>query len=85
VIFYQNPDQRTQAAEVIREITDTHVWDAPIVTQLQPLEAFYRAEQYHQEYFKNNPDQSYCRIVIAPKVQKFRQHYMQKLKMPVSH
>jgi len=85
VIFYHNPDQKTQASEVIREIVDANVWDAPIVTQLQPLEAFYRAEEYHQEYFKNNPNQSYCRIVIAPKVQKFRQHYVQKLKMPVTH
>jgi len=85
VIFYHNPDQKTRASDVIREIVDAHVWDAPIVTQLQPLEAFYRAEEYHQEYFKNNPNQSYCRIVIAPKVQKFRQHYVQKLKMPVTH
>jgi len=85
VIFYTNPQQEAQATEVIREITDAAVWDAPIVTQLEPLQAFYRAEQYHQEYFKNNPNQPYCRIVIAPKVQKFRQHYMQKLKVPVSH
>jgi peptide-methionine (S)-S-oxide reductase len=85
VIFYQNAEQKTQASEVIREITNAGVWGRPIVTQLEPLEIFYRAEQYHQEYFKNNPNQTYCRIVIAPKVQKFRQHYMQKLKMSVSH
>jgi len=85
VIFYDNPEQETQASEVIREIVDARVWDASIVTELQPLKAFYRAEEYHQEYFKNNPSQSYCRIVIAPKVQKFRQHYVQKLKMPVPH
>ena len=85
VIFYHTPEQKTQASEVIEEITGANVWDAPIVTQLQPFEAFYRAEQYHQEYFKNNPNQPYCRMVIAPKVQKFRQHYMQRLKMPASH
>jgi peptide-methionine (S)-S-oxide reductase len=85
VIFYHTPEQKTQASEVIEEITGANVWDAPIVTQLEPFEAFYRAEQYHQEYFKNNPNQPYCRMVIAPKVQKFRQHYMQRLKMPASH
>jgi peptide-methionine (S)-S-oxide reductase len=85
VVFYHNPGQKTQASEVIQEIAASGVWDAPLVTQLVPFEAFYRAEQYHQEYFKNNPNQPYCRIVIAPKVQKFRQHYMQRLKVLVSH
>ena len=85
VIFYHTPEQKTQASEIIREITAAGVWDAPIVTQLEPFEVFYRAEQHHQEYFKNNPNQPYCRIVIAPKVQKFRQHYMQRLKVAVSH
>jgi peptide-methionine (S)-S-oxide reductase len=85
VIFHHNPEQKTQASEIIREITAAGVWDAPIVTQLKPFEVFYRAEQHHQEYFKNNPNQPYCRIVITPKVQKFRQHYMQRLKVPVSH
>ena len=84
VIFYHSPEQQRQASEVIREIADAGIWDAPIVTKLEPLEAFYRAEQYHQEYFKDNPNQPYCRIVIAPKVEKFRQHYTQKLKMTVS-
>jgi len=84
IILYHNPQQKAEATEIIQEITDARLWDAPIVTQLAPLEAYYRAEQYHQEYFKNNPNQSYCRIVIAPKVQKFRQHYMQKLKVPAS-
>jgi peptide-methionine (S)-S-oxide reductase len=85
IILYHNPEQKSQASEVIREITAAAIWDAPIVTQLEPFVAFYRAEQYHQEYFKNNPNQSYCRIVIAPKVQKFREHYMERLKVPASH
>ena len=84
VIFYHNSEQRAEASEVIQEVTAARIWDAPIVTQLEPFEAFYKAEQYHQEYFKNNPDQPYCRIVIAPKVLKFRQHYTQKLKVPAS-
>jgi peptide-methionine (S)-S-oxide reductase len=85
VIFYHSSEQQKEASEVMQEITSAGVWDAPIVTQLQPFEAFYDAEECHQDYFKNNPNQPYCRIVIAPKVQKFRQHYLQRLKMPVSH
>ena len=84
VIFYHNPEQKAQASEIIREIKAAGVWKGPIVTQLEPFKAFYEAEQHHQEYFKNNPNQPYCRIVIAPKVQKFRQHYTQKLKIPAS-
>ena len=85
VIFYRNPKQQAEASEVMQEITAALVWDAPLVTQLEPFEAFYKAEEYHQEYFKNNPNQAYCRIVIAPKVQKFKQHFMQRLKVPASH
>ena len=85
VIFYHDPQQRREASEVIQEITEAGVWSAPIVTQLEPFQSFYRAEAYHQGYFKNNPNQPYCRIVIAPKVQKFRKHYMQRLKVPASH
>jgi len=85
IIFYHNDEQRLQASEVMREIIEAGIWDGPLVTQLEPFKGFYRAEQYHQEYFKNNPNQAYCRIVIAPKVQKFRQHYTQKLKVPVPH
>jgi len=82
VIFYHNDEQRSQASEIIREVDQAGIWNGPIVTQLEPYEAFYKAEDYHQEYFKNNPNQSYCRVVIAPKVRKFREHYMQKLKVP---
>jgi peptide-methionine (S)-S-oxide reductase len=85
VIFYHTPQQKAEASEVIQEVTAAGIWDAPIVTQVEPLEAFYKAEEYHQEYFKNNPNQPYCRIVIAPKVQKFRAHYMQRLKVPMTH
>jgi peptide-methionine (S)-S-oxide reductase len=84
IILYHNEEQKSQASEVIREITESGIWNDPIVTQLEPFKAFYPAEQYHQEYFKNNPNQSYCRIVIAPKVRKFREHYMQRLKVHAS-
>ena len=56
------------------------LWDDPIVTQVTPLQEFYRAEDYHQEYFLNNVDQPYCRFVVAPKVAKFRKQFLEKLK-----
>ena len=80
VIFYHNAQQKAIAEEVIREITETGAWDRPIVTQVTPFETFYKAEDYHQEYFKNNPGQSYCQLVIAPKVAELRQHYRNRLK-----
>ena len=64
----------------MKEIEDAKIWDAPIVTQVAPFETFYKAEDYHQEYFKQNPYQSYCQVVVAPKVAKFRAHYRAKLK-----
>ena len=79
-IFYHNEEQRMIAEQVVKEIEDAKIWDAPIVTQLAPFEAFYKAEGYHQEYFKQNPYQSYCQVVVAPKIAKFRAHYREKLK-----
>ena len=81
VIFYHNSEQRVVAEHVIKGITAAGIWDAPIVTQVEPLKAFYKAEGYHQQYFENNPRQSYCQIVIAPKVRKFREHYRERLKV----
>ena len=80
VIFYHNSEQRAVAEQVIKEITSAGIWDAPIVTQVEPLKAFYKAEDHHQQYFENNPRQPYCQIVIAPKVRKFREHYRERLK-----
>ncbi len=79
-IFYRGPDQKLVAEQIMKEITDQKIWDDPIVTQLSPFEAFYKAEDYHQEYFVSNANQPYCRIVIAPKVAKFREHFRDKLK-----
>jgi peptide-methionine (S)-S-oxide reductase len=56
------------------------VWDAPIVTEIVPFETFYVAEDYHHQYFQNNPNQPYCQVVVAPKVAKFRKHYISQLK-----
>ncbi|HEX9089991.1 MAG TPA: peptide-methionine (S)-S-oxide reductase MsrA [Anaerolineales bacterium] len=79
-IFYHSPEQKATAEQVIRQLTDQQVWPHPIVTELTPLNVFYSAEAYHQEYFKHNPYQGYCVAVIAPKVAKFRHNYLEKLK-----
>lgn len=79
-IFYHTPEQRAEAEQIINEMNAEKVWDAPIVTEVVPLEKFYKAEDYHQEYYQNNASQPYCQVVIAPKVAKFRQKYLEKLK-----
>jgi len=79
VILYHSDEQRRIAEQVISELTDAKVWDDPIVTQVVPFTTYYPAEQYHQDYFAQNPDQPYCRVVIAPKVSKFRKRYLDRL------
>jgi peptide-methionine (S)-S-oxide reductase len=79
-IFYHTPEQKAAAEQVIRELTEAGLWDQRIVTEVTPFDQFYMAEDYHQEYFKKNPYQGYCRAIIAPKVAKFRQKYMEQLK-----
>jgi peptide-methionine (S)-S-oxide reductase len=80
VIFYHTPEQEKVAQEVLAELEAAKLWDSQIVTGIVPFTAFYPAEEYHQEYFRSNPDQPYCRIVIEPKVAKFRKQYLAKLK-----
>jgi len=79
-IFYHDEAQRDAAQKVIKEITDAGIYDKPIVTEVTPLEKFWPAENYHQEYFANNPDQPYCAAVVAPKVAKFRKQFADRLK-----
>ncbi|MBN2304893.1 MAG: peptide-methionine (S)-S-oxide reductase MsrA [Anaerolineae bacterium] len=79
-IFYHSPEQKVTAGQVIAEITSAGIWNDPIVTEIAPLETFYPAEDYHQEYYERNPQQGYCRVVIEPKVAKFRKQYLDKLK-----
>ncbi len=79
-IYYHTPEQKTTAEQVIKELTAKGIWDASIVTEVTPFEKFYRAEDDHQDYYKNNPGQGYCRIVIAPKVAKARKQFLEKLK-----
>ena len=79
-IFYRNDEQKAVAKQVIKEIAATKIWNGPIVTQLSPFKVFYKAEDYHQEYFKLHGKQPYCQMVVAPKVAKFREHFRDKLK-----
>jgi peptide-methionine (S)-S-oxide reductase len=80
VIFYHTPEQQAIAAQVIQELTAAGIWKARIVTEIVPFTAFYRAEDYHQEFFQQNPGQLYCQFVISPKVAKFRKEFLTKLK-----
>jgi peptide-methionine (S)-S-oxide reductase len=79
-IFYHSPEQKTEAERAIKELEAAGVWDDPIVTEVVPLKTFYPAEDYHQDYYARNPDQSYCRAVIAPKVAKLRSKHFERLK-----
>ncbi|HLL76872.1 MAG TPA: peptide-methionine (S)-S-oxide reductase MsrA [Pyrinomonadaceae bacterium] len=79
-VFYDSPEQRETAQQVIAELEAQRVWDAPVVTTLEPLTEFYPAEDYHRDYFRRNPNQGYCRAVIAPKVAKFRKQFLDRLK-----
>jgi peptide-methionine (S)-S-oxide reductase len=79
-IFYHTPEQKATAEKIIRELTESSLWDAPIVTEVEPIDKFFIAEDYHQEYFANNPNQPYCQAVVRPKVAKFRQKFIKQLK-----
>ncbi|HEX9929622.1 MAG TPA: peptide-methionine (S)-S-oxide reductase MsrA [Pyrinomonadaceae bacterium] len=79
-IFYHSPEQKQIAHEVIEEITAERIYDNPIVTEVTEFAEFYPAEDYHQEYFANNPTQPYCAAVVAPKVRKFRDKFADRLK-----
>jgi peptide-methionine (S)-S-oxide reductase len=79
-IFYHDERQKAIAEDVIQEIEAAGIWDDPIVTEVAPLAAYYRAEDYHQEYYRRNPGQGYCRVIVAPKVAKFRQQNLERLK-----
>jgi peptide-methionine (S)-S-oxide reductase len=79
-IYYHSPEQERTAREVIAALERDQVFDAPIVTEVAPATEFYPAEEYHQDYFRRNPGQGYCRAVIAPKVAKFRKAHLERLK-----
>ncbi len=79
-IFYHSPVQQSLAQDVISKLTAEKLWHDPVVTEVVPAETFYVAETYHQEYYVRNPQQSYCAFVVAPKVAKFRKHFVEHLK-----
>jgi peptide-methionine (S)-S-oxide reductase len=79
-IFYHDADQQRTIERVIAELTAAKLWPNPIVTEVAPFDKFYMAEDYHQEYFANNPNQPYCTAVVAPKVVKFRKQFFERLK-----
>jgi peptide-methionine (S)-S-oxide reductase len=79
-IFYHDEEQKRIAEELIKDLNTQKIWDRPLVTQVEKLDKFYIAEDYHQEYFANNPYQPYCMAVVAPKVSKFRKHFLELLK-----
>jgi len=80
VIFYHSPEQKQAAEAMIAELEARRAFPSRIVTEVVPLNAFYPAEDYHQEYYQNHPGQPYCRVVIAPKLDKFRKQYGLKLR-----
>lgn len=79
-IFYHSPAQKASAEQVKKEIEAAKVWDDPIVTEISPFTVFYKAEQYHQNYYDQNSSQPYCMMVINPKLSKFRKEFSSKLK-----
>lgn len=79
-IFYHSDEQKQISEEVIAELDDKDIWEDPIVTEVTEFTNYYPAEDYHQEYFSNNPTQPYCAAVVAPKVLKFRKMFVDRLK-----
>ena len=80
VIFYHNEEQKELAEKYKTELDKSGAWDNPIVTEISPYTNFYSAEKYHQNYYENNPNQGYCAFVIAPKLEKFKKVFKDKLK-----
>lgn len=79
-VFFHSPEQKELAEQVIKDLNSSGIWPDPIVTEVVPLEVFYSAEEYHQNYFERNPEQGYCQAIISPKLAKFRQKFSSRLK-----
>jgi len=80
VILYRSPQQKEAAEKVMREVTESEMWGERLVTELKPFDKFYVAEGYHQDYYRKNPLQPYCMVVIRPKVAKLKKEYLEMLK-----
>jgi len=79
-VFYHDEQQRAIVEKLIKDLNESRLWRKPIVTQVVPLDKFYPAEDYHRKYFSHHPEQAYCRMVISPKVNKFRKQWAKRLK-----
>lgn len=79
-IFYHSPEQQAVAEAIIAEINQQQIWPDPVVTEVTPLSNYSQAEDYHQDYFRNNPQNQYCNMVVAPKLAKFKQNFAKRLK-----
>ena len=79
-IFYHNQSQLIVAKNTIESLETNRIWGSPIVTELKPVEKFYLAEDYHQQYYTNNQSQPYCEYVVSPKISKFRSQYSKYLR-----
>jgi peptide-methionine (S)-S-oxide reductase len=82
-IFYHSQEQKETVEKLIDELGKEGIWDKPIVTSVEPLEAFYRAETYHKDYYKKHPKEPYCQVVIAPKIAKLQHRFVDKIKVPL--
>ena len=80
VIFYANEEQKKEAQSIIDQLNAKKVYPSPVVTSLEPLAPFYKAEDYHQNYYENNKSQPYCQMVIQPKIEKFEKIFKARLK-----
>lgn len=85
VIFYHNEKQRKIAERSLKETDDSDLWEDPVVTEIEPISNYSKAENYHQDYYANNPNAGYCQVVIAPKLKKFRKEFSHLLKESVSN
>jgi len=79
-IFYHDDAQKETAEKVRQQIEDEHIYDKPIVTKLEPFKAFYNAEEYHKNYYNNNKEGGYCRVIIDPKIKKLLREYSEEVK-----
>jgi peptide-methionine (S)-S-oxide reductase len=82
-IFYSNQEQKETAENLIDELNKEGIWDRPIVTSVEPLKTFYKAETYHKDYYKKHPKEPYCQAVIAPKIAKLQHRFVDKIKVPL--
>ncbi len=81
-IFYQDQKQKATAEKLIAELNREGIFDKPIITSVEPLKIFYKAEDFHKDYYKKHPKEPYCQVVIAPKIAKLQQRFFDKLKVP---